>query len=354
MNTNEKYIQRCIELAKNGLGTTYPNPLVGSVIVHNGKIIGEGWHQKAGMAHAEVNAINSVVETSKLSESTIYVSLEPCSHFGKTPPCSYLIVDKGIKNVVIGTLDNNKLVSGKGVDFLRSNGCNVTVGVLKNECELLNKRFFMFHRKKRPYIILKWAKTKDGFIDKFRDNNTKNQPNWISNTYSQQWVHKMRTEEQAILVGTNTTLNDNPLLTVRSWKGNQPIRIVLDRTLKVPANYQVLNSDAQTIVVTNFTKKKSDSMFHHIQYEYIDFSQNIVSQLCNILYKNNIQSIIIEGGKQTLQTFIDENCWDEAYVFTGNTHFKNGLISPKIKGQTIEKINIKDDILKIYKPLITG
>lgn len=348
MNSHQKYIQRCIELAKNGLGSTYPNPLVGSVIVCDGKIIGEGWHQKAGMPHAEVNAINAVEEPLKLKESTIYVSLEPCVHFGKTPPCSHLIVEKGIKNVVVGTLDSNVLVRGKGIEYLRNHGCNVTVGILEDDCEFLNKRFFTFHNKKRPYIVLKWAETKDGFIDTFRNEDAENKPNWISNTYSQQLVHKMRVEEQAILVGTNTALNDNPLLTARSWQGNQPIRIVLDRTLKIPKSYRVFNNATKTIVITEVTNKKLLTAFDNIQYECIDFSQKIIPQLCNVLYKNNIQSLIVEGGKQILQTFINENCWDEAHIFTGDICFEEGLKAPKIKGQLTQKIDIKSDTLKIY------
>ena len=250
MNIHEKYIKRCIDLAKNGLGKTYPNPMVGSVIVLNDVIIGEGWHKKAGEPHAEVNAINSVEDTSLLKKTTIYVSLEPCSHFGKTPPCANLIVTSEIKNVVIGIIDSNSKVSGAGVKYLKDNGCNVIVGVLEDKCKDLNKRFFTFHTKKRPYIILKWAETSDGFIDKLRDLTSENSPNWISNTYSQQLVHKMRAEEQSILVGTTTALNDNPSLTTRSWCGNNPVRIVLDRTLKIPSNYNLFDGTVKTIVLT--------------------------------------------------------------------------------------------------------
>ena len=227
MNIHEKYIKRCIELAKNGLGATYPNPLVGSVIVYKNKIIGEGWHQKAGAPHAEVNAINSVKDESLLNKSTIYVSLEPCSHFGKTPPCSDLIIAKGIKKVIIGTVDPFAEVAGRGIKKLMEAGCEVQVGILEKECQDLNKRFFTFHQKKRPYIILKWAQTTDGFIaPKVQE---KREPVWITNQYSKQLVHKWRSEEQAILVGTNTAIADNPKLNTRLWNGKNPVRVVIDK-----------------------------------------------------------------------------------------------------------------------------
>ncbi|SDX52146.1 diaminohydroxyphosphoribosylaminopyrimidine deaminase [Lutibacter oricola] len=346
MNIHEKYIKRCIELAKNGLGTTYPNPMVGSVIVVDNTIIGEGWHKKAGEPHAEVNAINSVKDKLLLKQATIYVSLEPCSHFGKTPPCANLIVDNGIKNVVIGIVDSNSKVSGRGVAHLKNNGCNVEVGVLEKECYDLNKRFFTFHNKKRPFIILKWAETKDGFIDKIRDENSENTPNWISNEFSQQYVHKMRAEEQAILVGTNTALNDNPSLTVRSWSGENPVRIVLDRTLKIPTSYNLLNDGIKTIVFSEI--KDIENTNDTVIFERIDFKNNVPEQICNVLYTHEIQSVIIEGGKLTLQSFIDANLWDEAYVFTGNVLFNKGLNAPVIKKSSSEIKNIENDLLTIY------
>ena len=347
MNLHEKYIKRCIELAKNGLGTTYPNPMVGSVIVLNNTIIGEGWHRKAGGPHAEVHAINSVKDKSLLKDATIYVSLEPCSHFGKTPPCANLIVDNKIKNVVIGIVDLNSKVSGQGVQYLKENGCNVIVGVLEEDCFELNKRFFTFHTKKRPFIVLKWAETKDGFIDKLRTATSDNTPNWISNEYSQQYVHKMRAEEQAILVGTNTALNDNPTLNVRTWTGINPIRIVLDRTSKIPTNYNLLSNGIKTIVFSE-VKHTVDS-FGNVIYEIIDFNTKVPEQICEILYNYEIQSVIIEGGKQTLQSFIDANLWDEAYVFVGNIFFKEGLQAPEIHKQPFEIRTIFDDVLKIFK-----
>jgi len=347
VNLHEKYIKRCIDLAKNGLGTTYPNPMVGSVIVLNDTIIGEGWHKKAGEPHAEVHAINSVKDTSLLKNATIYVSLEPCSHFGKTPPCANLIVASGIKNVVIGIVDSNSKVSGRGVQYLKDNGCNVIVGVLKEECYQLNKRFFTFHTKKRPFIILKWAETKDGFIDKSRDETSENSPNWISNEYSQQFVHKMRAEEQAILVGTNTALNDNPTLNVRTWTGNNPVRIVIDRSLKIPKDYNLLSDGLKTIVFSE-VKPAADS-FGNIIFERINFTKNVPEQICEVLYKYQIQSVIIEGGKQTLQSFINANLWDEAYVFVGNVFFKDGLFAPEIHTNPIEIRTIIDDRLKVFK-----
>ena len=323
--------------------------MVGSVIALNGKIIGEGWHKKAGEPHAEVNAINSVKDKDKslLKNATIYVSLEPCSHYGKTPPCANLIVEKGIKKVVIGCLDPNEKVAGRGVKILQENGCEVTFGVLEEECKELNKRFFTFHTKKRPYIFLKWAKTKDGFIDKLRTIDSENTPNWISNEYSQQLAHKLRAVEQAILVGTNTALNDNPTLTTRSWFGTSPIRVVLDRNLKIPKEYNLMNGEIKTIV---FSKKlEVNSSIGNVIFETIDFNNNVPQQICKVLYKYEIQSVIIEGGKQTLQSFIAENLWDEAMVFVGASEFKKGLQAPKIEKAPIKTIQVSTDTLFIYR-----
>jgi diaminohydroxyphosphoribosylaminopyrimidine deaminase / 5-amino-6-(5-phosphoribosylamino)uracil reductase len=332
MNIHEKYIKRCIEIAKNGLGSTRPNPMVGSVIVHDNIIIGEGFTSAYGGNHAEVNAINTVVDKNLLKNATIYVTLEPCSHFGKTPPCSDLIIKHQIPNVVIGCIDDNIKVAGKGIEKLKNAGCQVTVGVLEAECREHHKRFFTFHNKKRPYIMLKWAETKDGFIAPETKNEQK--PVWISNDYSRQLTHKWRAEEQALLVGTNTVLDDNPSLTVRDWTGQNPTRIVIDNHLKLPKNLAVFNDEAQTIIIS-----KND----------IDFSKHVAKQICDILYENNINSVIVEGGKQLLQTFINENLWDEARIFTGNMLFNTGLEAPTINGKLISEENIMDDILKIYK-----
>lgn len=335
-----------MELAKNGLGFTYPNPLVGSVIVLNDKIIGEGWHQKAGEPHAEVNAINSVKDKSLLKDATIYVNLEPCSHYGKTPPCANLIVEKDIKKVVIGSVDSNSKVGGKGILHLQNNGCSVIVGVLEQECLNLNKRFFTFHNKKRPFIVLKWAETQNGFIDKLRDSTSESSPNWISNIYSQQFVHKMRAEEQSVLVGTNTALNDNPKLNTRNWFGLNPVRIVLDKTLKIPSHYNFYDGSLKTIVITE--KIPAKSLNDNTCFEQIDFNEKLPKQICDVLYEHEIQSVIIEGGAQTLQTFIDDNLWDEAYVFVGNTKFENGIKAPELKKAPNELRKISDDTLNIY------
>lgn len=296
----------------------------------------------AGQPHAEVNAINSVQDKSILKEATIYVSLEPCSHFGKTPPCANLIIEHKIPNVVIGCIDSFSEVSGKGIKKLEDAGCNVTIGVLESECLTLNKRFFMYHNKKRPYIILKWAETQDGFIAPENNNGI----TWITNSYSKQLVHKLRATEQAILVGTNTALIDNPKLNTREWFGNSPTRIVIDRNLKIPKENYLLDESIKTIILTEEDKENYNQTF----FEKIDFSDNLALQICKVLHQHQLQSIIIEGGSQTLQTFIDANLWDEAHVFTGETEFKNGVKAPELKNEKLlltRKIN--NDTQKKYK-----
>lgn len=383
-------MSRCIQLAKNGLGTTYPNPLVGCVIVHNNAIIGEGWHYQSGLPHAEVNAINSIKNQSLFTEATIYVSLEPCSHFGKTPPCANLIIEKGIKNIVIGSIDPNPKVAGNGIKLLTESGCQVTEGVLEKECNQLNKRFFTFYKKKRPYVILKWAETQDGFIAPTETNSNRlphhekkvirkdAAPVWITNKISRQLVHKWRAEEQAILVGTNTVLQDNPSLTTRDWEGSSPFNIILDRELKLPKNASVFDGLAKTIVIydnaistplndhisalrqaqrttplndrtsTPLSDRLSDRLQDNIHFETIDFSKEITSQISDILYRYKIQSLIVEGGAKTLQTFMDAKLWDEARIFTGNSYFKNGIKAPILKGHLISENKIETDTLKIY------
>ncbi|WP_025740004.1 bifunctional diaminohydroxyphosphoribosylaminopyrimidine deaminase/5-amino-6-(5-phosphoribosylamino)uracil reductase RibD [Aquimarina pacifica] len=344
MKQNEIYIKRCIELAKNGLGSTYPNPLVGSVIVLNNRIIGEGWHYQAGKPHAEVNAIESVKDSSTLKDATIYVSLEPCSHFGKTPPCSDLIIQKGIKKVVIGTIDPFAKVSGNGIKKLINAGCDVTVGVLEKECKELNTRFFTFHTQKRPYIILKWAETKDGYIAPVSKD--KREPFWITNPYSKQIVHKWRSEEQAILVGNKTVVLDNPQLTVRNWHGNHPIRVVIDRSGIIPDNSAVFDQTTKTIIITSkeSTKKNTNTII----YETINTKDNLAAEVCEILYKHNIQSIIIEGGTRTILSFLNANLWDESRVFVGNSIFGAGTKAPDISGKLISTSQIINDTLSIY------
>ena len=333
-----------MQIAKNGIGTTRPNPSVGAVIVYQNKIIGEGFTSPHGENHAEVNAINAVENKSLLKEATIFVTLEPCSHFGKTPPCADLIVKHQLKQVVIGCLDSNSLVAGKGVSHLENAGINVIVGVLEKECRMHHKRFFKVQENKRPYIILKWAETKDGFVAPISKN--ENKPIFISNTYSQQLVHKLRSAEHAILVGTKTVLADNPKLNIRSWSGENPVRVVLDNTLRIPKNSNILDGSVKTIVITA-AKDKNIVSSKNLIFEEIDFSKNIAKQVCEVLSKYQIQSLIIEGGTQTLQTFIDEKLWDEAIVFVGNTSFVKGVKSPIITKEFKEEF-IENDILKRY------
>ncbi|GAA4278546.1 bifunctional diaminohydroxyphosphoribosylaminopyrimidine deaminase/5-amino-6-(5-phosphoribosylamino)uracil reductase RibD [Aquimarina mytili] len=345
MTIHEKHISRCIQLAKNGLGSTYPNPLVGSVIVYNNQIIGEGWHYQAGEPHAEVNAIKSVKNKAVLKNATIYVSLEPCSHHGKTPPCSDLIIEKGIKKVVIGTIDTFSEVSGTGIQKLMNAGCDVTVGVLEKECLELNKRFFTFHNKKRPYIILKWAQTQDHFIAPETRKNRK--PIWITNSHSRQLVHKWRSEEQAILVGNKTVIKDNPKLTTREWPGKNPIRIAIDISGKITEDSAILDNTTATIIITSEKFKKES--FNNLTYEVIQTKEKIIEEICTILYRHEIQSVIIEGGTQTIQSFINENLWDEARVFEGNTTFNNGIKAPTLKGNLVSERKIMNDTIRIYK-----
>ena len=262
---HEKYIKRALQLAKNGLGTTRPNPTVGAVIVYNDKIIGEGFTSVYGENHAEVNAINSVIDKTLLKEATIYVTLEPCSHFGKTPPCADLIVKNQLKNVVIGCVDTNSLVAGKGIERLKNAGINVIVGVLEDACKKHHKRFFTVQNKNRPYIILKWAQSQDGFIAPKTKNEQK--PVWISNRYSQQLVHKWRSDEHAILVGTNTVIADNPKLNVRSWSGNNPVRIVLDANLRLSDELHVFDESVKTIVLFDLRSKKKETRRKECQFE---------------------------------------------------------------------------------------
>jgi len=333
-----------LQIAKNGIGTTRPNPSVGAVIVYQNKIIGEGFTSPHGENHAEVNAINSVENKSLLKEATIFVTLEPCSHFGKTPPCADLIVKHQLKQVIIGCLDSNSLVAGKGVSHLENAGINVIVGVLETECRMHHKRFFKVQENKRPYIILKWAETKDGFVAPIAKNEIK--PIFISNTYSQQLVHKLRSAEHAILVGTKTVLADNPKLNIRSWSGENPIRVVLDNTLRIPKNSNILDGSTKTIIITS-AKDKNIVSSKNLIFEEIDFSKNIAKQVCEVLSKYQIQSLIVEGGTQTLQTFIDEKLWDEAMVFVGNTSFVKGVKSPIITKEFKEEF-IESDVLKRY------
>ena len=327
--------------------------------MHQNKIIGEGFTSIHGQNHAEVNAVNSVKNKTLLKEATIYVTLEPCAHFGKTPPCADLLVKYQFKKVVIGCIDSNALVAGKGIERLRNSGINVILGVLEAECKAHHKRFFTVQEKKRPYIILKWAETKDGFVAPLKRN--KKAPVWISNKCSQQMVHKFRSEEDAILVGTITVTEDNPSLNVRSWSGNNPTRVVLDKSLRIPKEAAVFDRSVKTIVITDATslrqkekvwKSENSGQLERsgeLIFETINFTKNIASQICDVLQKHQIQSVLIEGGTQTLQTFIDANLWDEARVFVGETSFKNGIKAPIFSVIITSEIKIKNDVLKTYK-----
>ncbi len=338
---------RCLVLAKKGLGLTYPNPLVGSVVVFKDRIIGEGWHQRSGEPHAEVIAINSVKNISLLPKSTLYVNLEPCSHYGKTPPCADLIVKMKIKNVVIGTIDFNDVVSGKGIAHLKENGCKVKIGVLEKECVKINRRFFTYHKMKRPYVILKWAETKDGFIYPGITKDNSKKPIWISNEYSRQMVHKWRTEDQAFLVGTTTAIKDNPSLTARNYYGKSPIRIAIDKDLNIPEKYHFYDGTCQTIIFTN--RRSSYPKVKNLHFVELDFTKNTNNQILKYLFKIGVQSIIIEGGAKTLQSFIDSNLWDEARVFVGNNNFKIGIYSPDFTGKIVSSRNILKDVLSVYE-----
>lgn len=339
------YMQRCLDLALLGLGNAAPNPMVGSVIVHNGKIIGEGYHQKCGGAHAEVNAVNSVKDKSLLKESTIYVNLEPCAHYGKTPPCANLIVEKQIPNVVVGCVDPFAKVSGKGIETLKNAGCNVDVGILEQEGKELNRRFFTFHEKKRPYIILKWAQTLDGFIDIDRKSNDAIEPYWITNNLAKMLVHKWRTEESAFMVGANTALNDNPRLTVRDWSGRNPVRIIADRDLSLPISLHIFNNDAKTLI---FNKVKDERIGNH-EYIKINYDENMPEQLLDKLFQLEIQSIVIEGGRKILEQFINKNLWDESRIFTGNKYFSKGTKAPDFKANQVSEKLVGDCWLKVYR-----
>lgn len=338
MNFDEQLMRRCLKLANLGLGLTYPNPLVGCVIVHDNKIIAEGWHQKAGSPHAEVNAIQQIQDVEILKNSTLYVSLEPCAHFGKTPPCADLIIKHHIPKVVIGTQDPFSKVNGLGIEKLRNAGIEVKVGFLEKECQELNKRFFHFHQFKHPYVILKWAETANGMMGKLDDKQA-----WISNSYSKQLVHFWRTQEQAILVGTNTAKIDNPQLNVRLWSGNQPIRVVVDRNLELLRELHLFDKSQPTLVLTE--KEQENEL--NLQFEQISFGEDFIDSILNKLYENNIQSVIIEGGKKVLEQFIESGNWDEARIITSNKVWEEGLVAPKIDGILQKEWNVEQDNIKI-------
>jgi diaminohydroxyphosphoribosylaminopyrimidine deaminase/5-amino-6-(5-phosphoribosylamino)uracil reductase len=325
--TDQLYMQRCLQLALNGASLVAPNPLVGAVLVHDGRIIGEGYHERFGEPHAEVNAINSVKPEDKhlIKSATLYVNLEPCSHFGKTPPCADRVIKEGIPKVVIANTDPNPLVSGNGINKLREAGCEVVTGVLQEEGEWLNRRFFIFQREKRPYIILKWAQSADGFFTKKRT-----EQHWITGDATRRLVHRWRTEEASILVGSGTAGYDNPRLDVRFWPGGaQPLRLVYDRHLQLPNDLHLFDKSVPTLVFTEMSKKNRKNVEH--------------------VYQRNIQSLIVEGGERTLTSFIEAGLWDEARVFTGKPFFSTGIHAPRISGDLIGEDTIGDDRLYYFR-----
>lgn len=341
-------MKRCLQLASQGLPSAMPNPSVGAVLVYNDKIIGEGFTSPYGGSHGEVNCINSVSKKNKqyICQSTLYVSLEPCSHTGKTPPCANLIIENKIPEVVIGCVDTFSLVAGKGIEMLNNKGVKTTIGVLEKECRELNKRFFTFYEKKRPFVILKWAQTNDKFIAPSIEKHKEER--WITGELTKELVHKMRSEEMGILVGKNTILADNPSLTTRNYPGENPVRIVLDNQLELwnkKSLFFVFDNETKTLVVNSF----SDFEEGNCKGIKVNFETNFIPQLMEKLYKENIQSVIIEGGTMTLNSFIKEGIWDEAFVFENEKKFINGVEAPVLNLKSIKTKSIGNDTLSIYK-----
>lgn len=335
-------MKRCLILAEKALGNTYPNPLVGAVVVYQNKIIGEGWHQKAGQTHAEVNAINKVTDKNLLNESILYVNLEPCSHFGKTPPCTDLIFKYGIKKVVIGSKDPNPQVAGQGILKLKKAGVEIVENILKEEAEFLNRRFYTFHQQKRPYIILKWAQSQDGFIAPLEKENIR--PFWISNILSKQKVHQWRSEEASILVGAQTITEDNPMLTTREWPGNNPLRLILDPSDRIPENVTVLEDKFATIILNRHESKR----LLNYNKEQIILSPFDLEALMKFCFERNILSLFVEGGQKTLTYFIKNQLWDEARVFTSEKKLIKGIKSPNFEKLMTTEEKLNDTKLKTY------
>lgn len=345
-------MQRCLQLAAMGAGQVAPNPKVGAVLVYNGRVIGEGYHQKYGEAHAEVNCINSVADKDKslIEKSTLYVSLEPCAHFGKTPPCADLIIKNKIPNVVIGCRDSFKAVDGKGIERLKASGINVISGILEHECLELNKRFFTFHEKLRPYIILKWAQSSDGKIASLNPSqggtlkDAESERLIISNEFTNRLVHKWRSEEAAIMVGTKTALLDDPALTTRLWPGNDPLRLVIDMELKLPLHLKLFDGSATTIV---FNYHKQEAIQNLVCYQ-LNRTEDVLVQILSALYGMEVQSVIVEGGSKLLQSFIDAGLWDESRVITNTALLiDEGLDAPVLKNNKIMATQkIENDIIE--------
>lgn len=343
MTNDEKYILRCIQLAKNGILGVSPNPMVGAVIVYQGRIIGEGYHIRYGEAHAEVNAIRSVKGPTLLQDSTLYVSLEPCSHYGKTPPCAELIIAKGIPRVVIGCIDPFSLVAGRGIARLKEAGIDVTVGVMENECRRLIERFIQFNTSHRPYITLKWAESSDGFMDVIRENG---HPVKLSSPVSSVYVHKLRAEHKAILVGYRTALLDNPSLTCRLWSGENPLRLVIDRHLTLPSHLHLFDRSTPTWV---FTQERRQSE-PNLTFQQLDFKLNILPQITDLLYKAKVQSLLVEGGAKTLQEFLRQNMWDEIFIEHADKALLQGVKAPAVgHGHAAEYCIHADNLVTHFK-----
>ena len=341
MKTHEYFIDKCISLARKGALDVSPNPMVGCVIVNNGEIIGEGYHKEYGKNHAEVNAIHSVKDKSELKNSILYVNLEPCCHHGKTPPCTDSIVKYNIPKVVIGCIDTFSKVSGQGMKKLKDNSVEVIYGVLEKECTELNKRFFCYHTKKRPYIILKWAKSKDNFIAPINQE----KPFWMTSEKSKKLVHSWRAEEDAILVGRKTVVADNPSLTVRMCEGKNPIRIIIDKELSLDKKSNVFDDQAETIVFNNI----KSAIIDKTTYLKADFN-NLNKDILNQLYNRDILSLIIEGGTITINSFIEKNLYDEIRVFTADKLLEKGINSPELPDINLIKTSIiNNDKLEVYK-----
>lgn len=350
MLSYQTYMQRCIQLAKLGAGFVGPNPMVGAVLVYEDEIIGEGYHMQYGKAHAEVNCINAVAKENqhKISNSTLYVSLEPCAHFGKTPPCANLIIDSKIPKVVIGCSDSFKHVNGKGIELLQAAGVEVITDILKEECITLNKRFFHFHNKQKPYVVLKFAQTADGFIGKSTPNTSigeKFERLNISNLFTNKLVHQWRSEEAAILVGTNTALLDNPFLTNRLWTGRNPIRLVIDMQLKLPKTLHLYNQQVKTVVFNEITNEVDGA----VEFVQLQKATSSIQEILNYCHQQGLQSILVEGGAQLLQNFIDENLWNEARIITNEKlYVQNGIAAPKLSGSLQSSTHIFDDRIDFY------
>ncbi len=338
-------MERCLWLASLGAGSVAPNPMVGCVIVSGGRIIGEGFHRECGGPHAEVHAIGAVKNQELLRDSTLYVSLEPCTHFGKTPPCSDLIIEKGVPRVVVGLQDPFPAVAGKGIKKMTKAGIRVEVGILEKECRELNRRFLTFHEKKRPYIILKWAQTLDGFMDDEQHSSGVGHSNPVTGELANRMVHRQRACEGAVLVGTRTAWLDDPALTVREWSGTNPLRLVIDRKCSLPGSLKLFNSQADTVVFNEVKQLQSGN----VSFEKLDFAKNVPLQIAERLYERKVLSLVVEGGTETLSHFISQGLWDEAHIYTGSLLFCGGIKAPGIKGTKAASECLDDTLLTVLR-----